>query len=113
MSLKAWKKGILSNWYLLPIYALYKLAEDRLLGWANFMLDGHRGYFVELIVASLDYLPLVTWIGVPVAIIVLLVLTWRSTLGMKPSESTNKEQEEPIRSKPFEAAYCHSAKPRC
>jgi len=77
--LKLWCQSIWQKKWWLILLALYKIIEDWGLGKLVGYVEEHRGGLVDFLTWLIDYLPWVTWIAIPITIVVLLVLTWRKS----------------------------------
>lgn len=85
---------MLRRWWWVALILLYKIAEDRMLGEANDEIEGRNGLLPDVAEAVVDVLPYLTWLLVPVTIIVLL---WRSYQDSKPGlTSLPSQQPEPV-----------------
>lgn len=75
----SWWRSIWGRKYWFLFLLLYKIIEDWGLGKLIGYVEEHRGWLVIFLTYIIDYLPWITWIAIPITIMVLLVLTWRKS----------------------------------
>lgn len=77
--LNSWWKSIWNRkWWFLFILG-YKIIEDWSLGKLTAYIEENKGILVSISQFIVDYLPWLTWLAIPVVIILLLTITWRQS----------------------------------
>ena len=87
--LRSWGARGARRWRWALYFALYKLAEDRALEWANDRIDEGVGGSMGALDRVVDNLATITWVAIPIVIIVLVFATWIATRNQEAAaEST-------------------------
>ncbi|MBI4197858.1 MAG: hypothetical protein HY533_01955 [Chloroflexi bacterium] len=81
-----WKKVLQKRWWLVYI-AVYKVLEDRSLGWFNSQIDQQAGGLLGLLRGVFSKLPWITWLAIPFIVIALLIMTWRDSRNQRQNNA--------------------------